>query len=295
MKLAVAIPTLNEAAHVEALVRRLLDGLVGDPPSSARKDASNEAASPPDPTQAVHTDVADWIVVADGGSDDSSVAQVQALIDSMRNERPTSTNSDATNAKSLEAGTTSAPRLQVIQAPRGRGPQMRVGAERVMPQLGASDLIVFVHADNLPLAGALAALRAAAVAEPDVPAFAMQQVVDGDGEFYRKVERYAVRRAAKGRVYGDSCLAVRAGIYAKIGGIRPIRLFEDLDLSRRVFREGPIRMVPDARVRVHARRWKQEGRTIVVIRNWLLTRAFELGIPPNWLARFYPRHSRLDS
>lgn len=285
MKLAVVIPTLNEAAHVEALVRRLLNGLVEGSPSSARNDASNESASPLDPTQAVRTDVADWIVVADGGSDDSSVAQVQALIDSMTNERATSTKS----------GATSAPRLQLIQAPRGRGPQMRVGAERVMPQLGANDLIVFVHADNLPLAGALAALRAAAVAEPDVPAFAMQQVVDGDGEFYRKVERYAVRRAAKGRVYGDSCLAVRAGIYAKIGGIRPIRLFEDLDLSRRVFREGPIRMVPDARVRVHARRWKQEGRTIVVIRNWLLTRAFELGIPPNWLARFYPRHSGLDS
>ncbi len=268
MNLAVVIPTLNEAAHVEALVRRLLNG-AQEPELSGVVDESTAFTA--NKVEAAHPDVADWVVVADGGSDDSSVAQVQALLDTFRS------------------------RLQLIQTARGRGPQMRAGAERVLPRLGADDLVVFVHADNLPLGGALAALRAAAAAEPDVPAFAMHQVVDGDGEFYRKVERYAVRRAAKGRVYGDSCLAVRAGIYAKLGGMRPIRLFEDLDLSRRVFRVGPIRLVPGARVRVHARRWQQEGRTVVVIRNWLLTRGFELGVPPNWLARFYPRHSRLDS
>lgn len=256
MRLAVVVPTLNEAAHVEALVRRLSSDLTGAsegaPPATA-KDQGAPAG-----------DLADRVVVADGGSTDATLEKLAAL--------------------QMEfAG------LTVIHGPAGRGIQQRDGAAELLAELDDEDVLLFVHADNLPEPGALAALRKAA--HQGGHAFAMRQHVDAEGDFYRAVERYAERRAARGRVYGDSCLAVRVGAYRAVGGFRPLALFEDLDLARRLAAQGPITLVDGAFVRVCARRWQKEGKTVTVVRNWLLTRGFELRLPPRLLAAFYPRHS----
>lgn len=238
---------------IGALVRRLLEDRGG------RGDTATPGA----------LDRADLVVVADGGSTDGTL---DALAELTR----------------IFPGA-----LHVQRGPAGRGAQLRAGAELALSLgLAPADLVLFVHADNRPEPGALAALRAAAEAEPDAEAFCFRQHVEGEGEFYRSVERFAERRVARGRVYGDSCLGVRAGAYRAVGGFRPLPLFEDLDLSRRLFRRRPIRLVEGAVVRVDARRWKREGRTVTVVRNWLVTRGFELGLSPRLLARFYPRHSR---
>lgn len=207
-------------------------------------------------------DRADLVVVADGGS------------------------SDGGEALARDRG------AEVISAPRGRGAQLAAGAEWVLAHGGVcgGDLLFFVHADNLPADGALLALREAAGTGSAV-AWALRQAVDAQGAFYRAVESLADRRVERrGLVYGDSCLCVTADVYRQAGGFRPLPLFEDVDLSRRLRRFGAIALAPGGAVHVCPRRWSREGATWTVVRNWIVTQAYWLGVPPRLLAKLYPDH-----
>jgi GT2 family glycosyltransferase len=155
-----------------------------------------------------------------------------------------------------------------------------------------TDLLLFLHADTLPEAGALAALRRA-FADPSVGRSAMVQRIDADGRFYRGLERTASRRARRGLVYGDSGLCLRREVYHGVGGFRDIPIFEDLDLARRLMAwpvAGRMVLVEDAVLRLSARRWRKEGPLRCTLRNWTLARAWRMGVSPERLARFYPPH-----
>jgi rSAM/selenodomain-associated transferase 2 len=198
----------------------------------------------------------DEVIVADGGS------------------------RDGTCAVALSHG------ARLVRAARGRGAQLAAGA-----RVATGELFVFLHADSRPVAGALAAVRAAFV-DADLAAAGMRQRIDGHGLFYRLVERAADLRVRLGRVYGDSALCVRRSAYEAVGGYRPVPLFEDLDLSRRLRRGGHrIALLSGAAVSISARRWQTQGRAATTLRNWGLTAAFALGVAPERLARYYPERS----
>jgi glycosyltransferase involved in cell wall biosynthesis len=205
---------------------------------------------------------ADLVVVADGGS------------------------RDATQRIAAEAG------ALLVKCPRGRGPQLARGAEVALAE--GAQLLWFLHADNLPSKGCISALRAAASAasqgKAGPQAWGCRQRVDAAGRFYRMVGRKADQRVTRGLVYGDSGLFVTAPAYRQAGGYRPIPVFEDLDLSRRLAGLGPIELVADVEIVVHTRRWKREGALRTTVRNWMLTRAWQWGVAPEHLARFYPAH-----
>ncbi|MDG1499392.1 MAG: glycosyltransferase [Planctomycetota bacterium] len=205
----------------------------------------------------------DLVVVVDGGSeDDSCEIAIQAGAD-------------------------------LCRAKRGRGLQLQVGAERAI-ELGAGRLW-FLHADNLPAPGSVQAIADAFAQSPTAAAFGCSQVVEAEGKFYRLVEAKADQRVARGLVYGDSGLCISVAKYQAAGGFRPISLFEDLDLSRRVSSLGAIHLVPEAKVFVNPRRWRGEGALRTTVRNWILTRAWRLGVSPERLVRFYPAHKPTKS
>ena len=95
----------------------------------------------------------------------------------------------------------------------------------------------------------------------------------------------------RGRVYGDSGLAVRRAVYERVGGFRPIPLFEDLDLSRRLRCAGEIRYLPDAELRISARRWEATGILRQTVLNRCLTLAYLAGVEPARLVRYYRERS----
>ncbi len=237
MRLAVVIPTLDEAAHLPRLFTALLGAEVrgGDRP--------------------------DDVVVVDGGS------------------------CDGTAALAREEG------ARVCEAPRGRGSQLSVGAQRA-----EGELLLFLHADTVPAPGALSAMREG-LADGKTVAAGMRQVVEAPGRLYRWIERAADRRVRRGLVYGDSALGVRRDAYEAVGGFRAdLALFEDLDLSRRLRRLGEVRLLEGAQVSISARRWEAEGVVRRTLWNQVLKGAWSLGVDPRFLVRYYrPRSAYAES
>lgn len=201
-------------------------------------------------------DRADHVVVSDGGS------------------------TDATRRLAREAG------CDVVVGERGRGAQLARGAEAAR-----GDLLWFLHADTRPRPGALAALRCA-FEDPSCGAVGCRQRIEDDAPIFRWIERASDLRVRRfGSVYGDAGLCLRRELYDEVGGYRPLPVFEDLDLSRRVRRRVRPRLVPDAVLDVSSRRWRRDGALLRTVRNWMLTVAWRAGARPERLARHYPPSS----
>jgi rSAM/selenodomain-associated transferase 2 len=196
----------------------------------------------------------DEIVVSDGGS------------------------TDATASIAAAAG------VRVIQAPRGRGPQLRAGAEAAR-----GEWLLFLHADTRPAPGWRAAV-ARFIADPAnaeraaVFRFALD---DADPRARRIERRVAWRMRAFGLAYGDQGLLIARGFYQALGGFPAIPLMEDVALVRRI---GKRRLaVLDHPALTSAARYRRDGWRLRPARNVALVTLYFLGVPPRWLARLYGR------
>lgn len=176
----------------------------------------------------------------------------------------------------------------VIEPGRGRGVQLAAAAAALMER-GATHLL-FLHADAMPRLGSLARVRAAFEAG-EARACAMRQTIVAPGRTYRLIERAANARARRGMVYGDSGLAVEAGLYREAGGFPPWPLFEDVALSKALRRLTPIRLLEEATLAISPRRWEREGTLRCSLRNWILRGLYECGVSPARLARRYRPHA----
>ncbi|MGH9584292.1 MAG: TIGR04283 family arsenosugar biosynthesis glycosyltransferase [Bryobacteraceae bacterium] len=172
----------------------------------------------------------------------------------------------------------------VVHAPRGRGPQMHAAAAEA-----TGDVLWFVHADTKPPAGAICdierALRAKLVVGGN---FGL--VFDGTSRAARQLTFiYPVLRLFR-LCYGDSGIFIRREVYDRIGGFRPLALFEDLDLLRRMRRAGRFVHLP-SRITTSSRRFEQRNFALVWLHWTSLQLLYWCGAPPNWLANRY-RHVR---
>lgn len=207
---------------------------------------------------ALPRDRADRVVVADGGS------------------------SDATRDIARAHGAT------VLEVPRGRGVQLGAAARELLTG-DAPDVLLFLHADSVPAPAALAALRRAFAG--GLEAAGMRQRIMASGPGMRLVERAADARVRRGMVYGDSGLAVTPAAYLRAGGFLPLPLFEDVSLSKALRRAGArVALLDDAVLETSARRWEREGFLRCTLRNWMLRALYEVGVPPERLARRYRPH-----
>jgi rSAM/selenodomain-associated transferase 2 len=170
---------------------------------------------------------------------------------------------------------------EVVVGPRGRGVQLARGAAAAR-----GELVLFLHADTRPSPNAFAAMGRA-FEDARLVATGLRQRIDHPARFYRLVEHAADRRVRRGWVYGDSGLCVRRARLEAIGGVPPLALFEDLELSRRLRRLGRLALVDEAELLISARRWERDGRLRRTFANWSLTALWFLGVPPGALARAY--------
>ncbi len=223
MSISVIIPALNEAAHLPRLLRRL-----NEMPAVAQ------------------------IIVADGGSDDETVAIARA------------------------AG------ALVVEDARGRGPQQNLGA-----QFADGDIFWFLHADCLPPRGAAGQIERAIKRGAIGGNFRIKFAARGLAP--RLFEQIARAQRARGVYYGDSGIWMARRTWLVSGGFPNWPLFEDYALVRQLESLGPTACCA-GRLQVSARRFAHQPARVLWL--WLeLQIRFRLGQAPAELARIYRARS----
>jgi rSAM/selenodomain-associated transferase 2 len=176
----------------------------------------------------------------------------------------------------------------LLHGPRGRSLQMNLGAAQA-----TGDILLFLHADctlqaGALQAGALSAVERCLLRSPRVAAGCFTMTVAAPGLLYRSIDVCATARVRlTGLVYGDQGLFLHRRRFERLGGFPPLRLMEDLFLSRELRRQGQIVVLPQ-RIFVSPRRWQQAGLVRQTLRNWTLTALAAGGIHPDQLAALYP-------
>lgn len=221
--ISVVIPTLNEADRLP----RLLAALKAESPLPE-------------------------IIVADGGSDDDSVAVARGH------------------------------GVLVVRSGGGRGRQIRDAMHHA-----AGDVVLFLHADSEFPPGGLRRIERRLAAAPEVVGGNFRLLFDGDDGFSRWLDGFYAWIRGHGFYYGDSAPFVRRDAYDTIGGMRPLALMEDYDFNRRMERYGATCCLDEPPMRTSSRRFA--GRhAVAIVAGWLLIHAlFHLGVSDRWLARIY--------
>jgi rSAM/selenodomain-associated transferase 2 len=227
-RLSIVIPTLNEAATIEVRL-------------AALKPLRHEGIQ---------------IIIADGGSSDSTVARATAWVDLL------------------------------IDAPRGRAAQMNAGARHAI-----APALLFLHADTALPDAAISliehALQQAAWGRFDI-------YLSGTHPMLRVIAAMMNWRSRlTGIATGDQAIFVRRSVFEQLNGFAPIALMEDIELCRRIKKISAPACLRQ-RVISSGRRWQQHGvwRTIWLM--WRLRLAYFLGAGPHDLAVRYGYLPQLD-
>ncbi len=174
----------------------------------------------------------------------------------------------------------------IVTAPRGRGPQLNAGAAAA-----TGDVLLFLHADTtLPSDVVLHVGRA--LARPDVVAGAFRTwtIAEDPRPWFAPLLHLADIRSRITRYpYGDQAMFVRTSAFRAAGGFPDVPLMEDLELARRLSKQGRIHTCA-ASVRVSGRRFVARPIVYTTLVN-VFPLLYRAGVSPHALARFY-RHVR---
>ncbi len=182
---------------------------------------------------------------------------------------------DGTAALAARAG------ARVVHAPKGRGAQLRAGAEAAR-----SAALLFLHADARLPATARPAIEEA-LADPGVMGgnFHLRFAPDSSAARFFTWANDARRRWLR-IYYGDSAPFVRRSVYEALGGFRPMPLFEDYELLRRLEGLGRTAYIRHVTVTASARRF--EGAALRSLLVWsALQVLYSAGVSAERLARLY--------
>ena len=171
---------------------------------------------------------------------------------------------------------------QLLIASRGRGLQQHTGALQTQ-----GNVLLFLHADT-QLPPAYDHLIHEALANPGVVFGAFYLSIHPPSPVLDLIAVMANLRSRFLRLpYGDQALFVRRSAYFQVGGFHDWPVMEDVDLVRRLKREGGFRLAR-GHVKTSARRWQKEKLAHTTLRNWYRVIRYYLGAPPHILARHYP-------
>ena len=170
----------------------------------------------------------------------------------------------------------------VIDAPRGRGSQLRAGAEAAR-----HDWLLFLHADTAleetwerevesyvvsPGAHERAAVFAYALDDFTAAARRLETVV-------------RLRNKVLALPYGDQGLLVSRHLYNNVGGFADLALMEDVDMVRRLGRKRLVNL--RSRAVTSAARYREGGYVARPFRNVLVLSLYFLRVPTRVLVRLY--------
>jgi len=172
--------------------------------------------------------------------------------------------------------------VTTLTAATGRARQMNAGA-----QAARGRVLVFLHADTRLPDAAFPRMRETVNGSRYVGG-AFDLGIDSARPVLKLIALAGSCRSRLTRIpYGDQCIFLNRDYFMRIGGFADIPLMEDVELMRRIKKNGGrIRIIPE-RVLTSPRRWHQEGILYTTIRNWTLVCLYLLGCRPDRLRRWY--------
>ncbi len=183
---------------------------------------------------------------------------------------------DATASIAAEAG------ARLIRAPLGRGQQLAAGA-----RAAGGAWLLFVHADTVLGAGWEEAVwDFAALPGNKTRAAVFRFALDDAAPAARRLEAMVAWRCRRLALpYGDQGLLISRRLYDELGGFRPLALFEDVDLIRRIGRRR-LSFLPVNAV-TSAARFRRSGYYRRPLRNLICLALYFIGLPPSLIGRLY--------
>lgn len=197
------------------------------------------------------------IIVADGGSNDGTVAVAEA-----RGGR-------------------------IVRSAPGRGTQLAAGAAVASRSDSGSEWLLFLHGDTrLGPGWADAAQGFMAAAGKDHRAAVFRFALDDDASAARRLEAVVHWRCRwLGLPYGDQGLLISRDFYHTLGGFDPMPFMEDVDFARRIGRHRLVVLEADAVT--SAERYRRGGYWRRPMRNALCLGLYFLGLPPRCFVGLY--------
>ena len=191
------------------------------------------------------------VIVADGGSTDGTIEIARQL------------------------------NCRVVEAPRGRGRQMRAGAAAA-----TGDVVMLLHADTWLAPDAGRAIFST-LAKPRVVGGGCYKVFR-DPHWLMRGSRLkcAIRFHVFHRFMGDQAMFVAREILERIGGVPDVPIMEEFELCRGLRREGRLALAETV-VSTSARRFREHGVLRTYARMGRVTLQYFLGAPLDQLRRTY--------
>jgi rSAM/selenodomain-associated transferase 2 len=177
--------------------------------------------------------------------------------------------------------------INVVSQP-WRSRQMNAGAAAA-----SGDVLIFLHADTRLPESALSDIDRV-MRDPSRVGGAFRLRFDSKRVIYRLMSAFVTIRSRWSRLpYGDQAIFIRRDYFERIGGYREIPIMEDVEIVQRIRRLGKRLAILDSSVISSRRRFDAEGITKRVMKNWMITILYNLGVSPDKLNRYYTENYRL--
>ncbi len=197
----------------------------------------------------------DEIIIVDGGSADKTIE----IVENYSLNKP----------------------LQLIKLTEAnRGWQLHEGTLRA-----TGEVFWFLHADTRPVQGCGKQIKQY-MRYQEIVGGNFHVRFDGDSRWAQFLSWLYPQLRAIGLVYGDSAMFVRRETYERIKGFKPLPLFEDVDLYKRLKRRGQFVHV-NLTVTTSSRRFENRSFVWTFLRWAIFQGLYWIGVPPRLLAKGY--------
>lgn len=173
--------------------------------------------------------------------------------------------------------------VRLAFAPKGRASQMNEGA-----RIAQGNVVLFLHADTLvPHHWDTLALQALHVKK----AGAFSLGINDPRIALSFIEIMANFRSAITKIpYGDQAHFFKTTLFRELGGYAEIPLMEDVEMMKRLKKQGHKVALLKSKVLTSSRRWHKEGIFYTTLRNRTLSFLYWLGVSPKHLVKRYKEH-----
>lgn len=197
----------------------------------------------------------DEIIIVDGGSTDKTLG----IIESYPQNKP----------------------LKLVKlAEANRGRQLHEGTKHA-----DGDVFWFLHADTRPVQGSGKQIKSF-MRFDQVVGGNFEIIFGGDNAWAKFLTKLYPTLRSGGLIYGDSAIFARRETYEKIKGFKPLPLFEDLDLVKRLQKKGRFVHI-NLPVTTSAQRFENRSFTWTFMKWSVFQGLYWVGLPPKMLAKFY--------